>query len=140
MKEIVTRGTGKNRIPSCIRQVFLVAIAAGLSLGGSSGMLHAFADPSVPVIVIHAKRYAFAPSQITLQAGRTVRLVFVSDDVPHSIAIPGLHIELPIVRNPKSQVVITPTETGDFAGECARYCGVGHDKMTFVVHVLKQSQ
>jgi cytochrome c oxidase subunit 2 len=92
------------------------------------------------VIVIHAKRYAFVPSQITLQTGHPVRLVFVSDDVPHSITIPGLQIEAPIARNAVNQVVIAPPAAGDFAGECTRYCGVGHDRMKFVVHVLKQIQ
>lgn len=90
-----------------------------------------------PVIVIHAKRFAFTPSQITLEAGKAVRLVFVTEDVTHSIAVPGLGIDLPIWRNRSNQIVIAPAATGDFAGGCTRYCGIGHDKMKFVIHVIK---
>ncbi|GGG99120.1 cupredoxin domain-containing protein [Silvibacterium dinghuense] len=111
-----------------------------LSSSGSHSAGHVLAETSAPAIVIHAKRYAFVPSQITLQAGRTVRLTFISDDVPHSIAIPGLQIDVPIAGNPVSEVVITPSAAGDFTGMCTRYCGADHDKIAFVVHVIEQRQ
>ena len=93
------------------------------------------AETKTPVITIHAKCYTFSPSEITLKRGQEVKLVFVSDDVPHAVVVDGLGIDLNIENHRSSQVVITPTETGDFKGRCSRYCGTGHSAMAFVVHV-----
>lgn len=100
-------------------------------------MEQGYAESAPPVIVIHAKRFAFVPSQITLEAGKPVHLVFVTNDVTHGIAVPGLGIDMPIWRFRSNQIVITPATAGDFKGECTRYCGVGHDKMKFVIHVVR---
>ncbi|HCT60891.1 MULTISPECIES: cupredoxin domain-containing protein [Acidobacterium] len=94
-----------------------------------------YAVAKMPVIVVHARRFAFVPAQITLRVGQPVRLVFVSDDVTHSITIPGLGIDLPIRRGYPAEIVVTPSRRGDFRGECTHYCGAGHDRMKFVVHV-----
>lgn len=95
------------------------------------------AEPRIPVITIHAKRYEFKPAEITLKAGQKVRLVFLTDDVTHSVVVNGIGIDLPIWKNRSNEVVITPHQTGDFTGECSRYCGIGHDRMTFTVHVTR---
>ncbi len=105
--------------------------------GNSTAMDQGRTESALPVIVIHAKRFAFIPSQITLEAGKAVRLVFVTDDITHSVAVPGLGIDMPIWRFRSNQIVVTPAATGDFAGECTRYCGIGHDRMKFVVHVVR---
>lgn len=119
------------------RQIIFVAAVIFFFAGCVTASEPGYAASMTPVITIHAKRFAFLPSQITLKAGETVRLVFVSDDVNHSISVPEAGIDLQIWRHRTNQIVITPTKIGDFSGECARYCGVGHDKMTFTVHVVR---
>jgi cytochrome c oxidase subunit II len=89
----------------------------------------------IPAITIHAKRYQFDPSEITLKQGETVRLIFIADDAPHGITVKGLGLDLELPRHAAREKVLTPLTIGDFAGECSRYCGNGHDRMTFVVHV-----
>lgn len=96
-----------------------------------------YAGEQTPVITIHAKRYEFVPAEITVAAGKPVKLVFVADDVGHGISVDGLFSDLNILPGKPTAVVITPSKAGDFAGECSRYCGSGHERMKFVVHVVE---
>jgi cytochrome c oxidase subunit 2 len=97
--------------------------------------------PAVPAgsqqrtIEIHAKRFAFSPAEIEVKKGETVTLSLISEDVPHSLLIEGLGVNVAIAKGHPSQVQITPTKVGDFAGRCGRFCGSGHGQMRFVVHV-----
>ena len=95
----------------------------------------ASANAHIPVITIHARRYQFQPSQITLKQGETVRLLFIADDAPHGITVKALGLDFELPRHKAREKVLTPPTVGDFAGECSRYCGNGHDRMIFVVHV-----
>lgn len=88
-------------------------------------------------IEIHAKRFAFAPAEITVKKGETVSLSLISDDVPHSLLIEGLGVNAAIAKGHASQVQIMPTKSGDFAGRCGKFCGSGHGQMRFVVHVTE---
>jgi len=108
--------------------VILIALA-------SLSVCQVHADTKVPSITIHAKRYEFMPSEITLKQGQQVKLVFISNDVPHGIAIMDLGVSLDLRKNHPNQVIITPDKVGTFEGVCSRYCGAGHDRMTFTVHV-----
>ena len=93
------------------------------------------AQESIPAIEIHAHRFAFAPSEITLNVGKPVKLVLVSDDVPHSLLVPGLKINKEVTKGHPAEITITPDSAGDFRGECGRFCGNGHGSMLFVIHV-----
>jgi cytochrome c oxidase subunit 2 len=87
------------------------------------------------VIEIHAKRFAFSPAEITVKKGEIVTLSLISEDVPHSLLIEGLGVNAAVSKGHPIQVKLTPDKTGDFAGRCGRFCGVGHGGMRFVVHV-----
>lgn len=86
-------------------------------------------------IEIHAHRYEFTPSEITVKRGETVRLKLFSDDVPHSLLIKDLGVNQSITKGKPSEVIITPQQVGDFHGQCGRFCGSGHGKMQIDVHV-----
>ncbi|MGH9560840.1 MAG: cupredoxin domain-containing protein [Terracidiphilus sp.] len=97
---------------------------------------HALSAQSAPRrIEVHAKRFAFQPSEITLKKGETVTLALTSDDVAHSLVIEGLHVNAPITKGHITEVTITPGTVGDFEGRCGRFCGSGHGRMKFAVHV-----
>lgn len=97
---------------------------------------HAISSQSAPRrIEIHAKRYVFQPSEITVKKGEAVTLALTSDDVAHSLAIEDLHVNAAITKGHTTEVTITPDKTGDFQGRCGRFCGSGHGHMKFVVHV-----
>ena len=101
------------------------------------------AGPALPApgqqrtIEIHAKRFAFSPAEITIKKGETVTLSMTSEDVPHSLLIEGLGVNAAITKGHPTQVQIESDKTGDFAGRCGRFCGSGHGKMRFVVHVTE---
>jgi cytochrome c oxidase subunit 2 len=92
----------------------------------------------IRTITVHAKRYAFVPAEITLSKGETVRLRLVSDDVDHGLAVKGLGIHADMLRKKTVDVMVTPEQTGDFAGTCSRFCGAGHGAMKLTVHVVEE--
>jgi cytochrome c oxidase subunit 2 len=95
----------------------------------------AVAQEAARTIEIHAKRFSFDPTEITVKKGETVKLVVTSDDVEHSLSIPGLHVNATIKKDHPAEVTITPDKVGNFPGKCGHYCGSGHGSMKFVVHV-----
>lgn len=90
----------------------------------------------VKTITIHAKKYEFMPAEITLKKGETVKLELTSDDVRHSLEVKALGINGDMQKGKITDVTVTPEQTGDFKGKCGHFCGMGHDKMHFVVHVV----
>lgn len=93
------------------------------------------AQTPTKTIEIHAHRFAFVPSEITIKRGEAVKLELISDDVPHSLRVPGLRINQEVSKGHPADVTITPNSAGDFRGECGRFCGSGHGSMLFMIHV-----
>src|SRR5271167_3309232 len=88
-------------------------------------------------IVIHARKFAFLPNTITLKKDETVKLILISDDVRHGLAVRGVGIRAEIKPGHPANVIVTPVALGDFPGSCLFYCGSGHRDMEFVVHVVE---
>jgi len=95
----------------------------------------AVAEESGRTIEIHAHRFAFTPSEITVKKGETVKLELFSDDVPHSLQIKDLGINQVVTKGKPAEVTFTPDKAGDFHGQCGRFCGAGHGQMSISVHV-----
>ncbi len=90
----------------------------------------------VRVITIRAKKYEFIPSEINLKKDQTVKLELSSEDVEHSLEVRGLGINGIMKKGEVTDVVVTPTKIGDFKGKCGKFCGFGHGRMHFLVHVV----
>lgn len=86
-------------------------------------------------IEVHAKRFSFSPSEINVKKGHTIDIHLISEDVTHALFVPDLGIKQEVSKGHPVDVVVTPESTGDFHGQCARFCGAGHGTMTFTVHV-----
>lgn len=95
----------------------------------------AMAEQPARVIAVHAHRFAFEPSSITVHRGETIRLELISDDVPHALVIRGLGINETASKSHPGELVFTANQAGDFAGHCGRFCGSGHGRMVFTLHV-----
>jgi cytochrome c oxidase subunit 2 len=93
------------------------------------------AQDSPKVIEIHAKRFSFTPSEITLVKGETVTLDLIADDTVHGLSIPDLNVNATINKGKETRVEVTPSQTGTFNGQCNHFCGVGHGSMLFKVTV-----
>jgi cytochrome c oxidase subunit 2 len=95
----------------------------------------AYASGSPKVIEIAAKRFAFAPDQITLKKGETVILRLHSEDVTHGFFMRKLKIDTEVEPGHTTDVTITPDVAGTFTTICDHFCGANHGnmKMTIVV-------
>jgi cytochrome c oxidase subunit II len=116
-------------------KVTRVAMALALGLYCLIASARVPAEDSAQTIEIHAKRFAFEPAEITVKSGETVHLHIVSDDVPHSLVVKGLGIDATVTKAHPAEVSFTAKQPGDYDGRCGRFCGSGHGRMTFSVHV-----
>ncbi len=91
---------------------------------------------AVKTIEVHAKKFEFVPAEITVTKGHPVKLELISDDVAHSLRIDPLDLNVRMPAGEKVETTITPAQTGDFKGRCGVYCGFGHGKMYFTIHVV----
>ncbi|HTU49481.1 MAG TPA: cupredoxin domain-containing protein [Acidobacteriaceae bacterium] len=117
----------------------IIAIAiVGTSLIAQENPAPAPAATARPArtIMIHAKKYEFIPAEITLKKDQTVKLELTSDDVEHSLEVPGLGINSVMKKGVVTEIDVTPTKIGNFKGKCGKFCGFGHGKMHFMVHVV----
>ena len=90
-----------------------------------------------PRIEITASKFSYSPSEITLKKGRQVTLVFHSTDVTHGFKLPELNIKSEIHKGQDTEITITPTQTGQFVGKCAHFCGKGHGSMILHVNIVE---
>ena len=122
-----------------VKLALIAAIATvGLPLIAQENPAPAPAATATPArtITIHAKKYEFIPAEITLKKDQTVKIELTSGDVEHSLELPGLGINSVMKKGEVTEVDVTPTEIGDFKGKCGKFCGLGHRKMHFMVHVV----
>ena len=94
-----------------------------------------YAQAATHAIEIHAKRFSFTPSEITVQKGETVKLTLISDDVTHKLVIPDFQVRQEVSKGHPAEVTFVANKAGDFHGMCGHFCGSGHGSMTFTVHV-----
>src|ERR1700744_5478691 len=87
------------------------------------------------IIEIHAKRFSFTPSEITLVKGETATLAITAEDTTHGLSIPDLNVNVTLNKGKTVKVDVTPSQTGTFQGQCNHFCGVGHGSMLFKVIV-----
>ncbi|MBL0419333.1 cytochrome c oxidase subunit II [Ramlibacter sp. AW1] len=75
--------------------------------------------------------------ELRLPVGRTVHLHVTSDDVIHSFWVPRLGGKLDALPGRVQVVRLRADQAGEFLGQCAEYCGVGHAHMKMVVHAME---
>jgi len=98
---------------------------------------HSRAQEAPKKIEITAKRFEFSPNEITVKKGEPVELIVTSQDVDHGLKITELGVNLKISKGKPSEAAFTPTEVGDFTGQCTSFCGPGHGGMKMTVHVTE---
>jgi cytochrome c oxidase subunit II len=93
------------------------------------------APGSVQTIQIHAKRYQFEPSIITVKRGETVKLLLTSEDRTHGFMVKPLGVDTDIEPGKTTEVTITPQKAGTYTTICDHYCGLGHNGMKMKIVV-----
>ena len=97
--------------------------------------VHANAAPRR--IELTAKRFEFTPGEITLKKGEPVVIVLKSMDVAHGLSFRELGFNVKASKGQTSEAAFTPTQTGDFVGQCSVFCGSGHGHMKLTLHVVE---
>jgi cytochrome c oxidase subunit 2 len=88
--------------------------------------------PQTPkVIRVSAERFAFTPSEITVEKGTTIEFHLTSDDTDHGFRIIGTDVDAQIPKRRRGETVVkyTADTAGRFIIECSRPCGAGHTAM-----------
>jgi cytochrome c oxidase subunit 2 len=65
----------------------------------------------------------------------TTGLKLLSADVDHSFWVPSLYGKVDTVPNKENDIVLDPTQTGVYEGQCAQFCGTAHAQMLLRVYV-----
>lgn len=89
------------------------------------------ADGTEPVVLAN---------EIRLPVGEPVEFIFDSPDVIHSFWIPALGGKMDIVPGRRTRLLLEPTRTGTFRGQCAEFCGTSHALMAFAVVVSEKEE
>jgi cytochrome c oxidase subunit 2 len=87
-------------------------------------------------IEVTAKRFDFAPAEITVKKGEPVVIVLKSADVAHGLRFRDLGVNVKVDKGKTGELSFTPKKTGDFVGQCSVFCGSGHGKMKLTLHVV----
>jgi cytochrome c oxidase subunit II len=108
-----------------IRWAGATVLAAVLMVRGA-----ATADRPIHEIQITARRYAFEPVTIQVNAGERVRVVIRSTDGVHGFSIPKLKIDVQVPKGGESVTVeFTAPAAGRYEIACSEFCGSGHGQM-----------
>ena len=76
------------------------------------------------------------PPEIVLPVGQTVRFQLVANDVIHSFWVPEFLAKRDLIPEVDNEVDIDVTETGEWTGRCAEFCGLDHWQMYFTVKAV----
>jgi len=120
------------------RKHVTLAVFIGTLLGPAFLIQPAVTQAAPKKIEITAKRFTFEPAEITVEQGEPVVLELKSVDVTHGLRIRELHVDVKVNKGATTEASFTPTSVGDFVAHCSVFCGSGHGKMTFTVHVVKK--
>ena len=74
---------------------------------------------------------------LRLPRGRPVHLTMEARDVIHSFYVPEFRQKRDLVPGEVTNLIITPTKTGEYTLRCAELCGLGHATMLQKVEVIE---
>ncbi|HEX5367481.1 MAG TPA: cytochrome c oxidase subunit II [Acidimicrobiales bacterium] len=80
------------------------------------------------------------PPEMVLPVGEPVELRLVSADVNHSFWVPDFLSKRDLIPGVDNEISLTPTETGEYVGRCAEFCGLDHWRMTYTVRVVEPDE
>jgi cytochrome c oxidase subunit 2 len=115
------------------RRSFL-RLAAGGAVASAAAELAVSANET-RYIGIHARKFEFTPSEITVTKGRPVTLALTSADFTHGFNMPDFGVRKDLIPGRTIEVMITPTKEGRYHFLCDNFCGDGHDRMSGILVV-----
>lgn len=79
-------------------------------------------------------------NELHLPAGVPAVITLMSPDVIHSFWVPALAGKLDMIPGRVNRLLVEPTRTGVYRGQCAEYCGGSHALMALVAVVHDRAQ
>ena len=98
----------------------------------------AVAQSAAPKIIrVSAERFAYTPSEITVERGTVIEFHLTSQDTDHGFRIIGTEVDAQIPKRRRGETVVkyTADTAGRFIIECSRPCGAGHTAMRAILVV-----
>ncbi len=80
------------------------------------------------------------PGELRIPVGRDIDVQIRSTDVNHSFWVPKLAGKTDAIQNHPNHMWLRATKEGEFAGQCAEFCGLDHYKMRFTVYAMPQAE
>jgi cytochrome c oxidase subunit 2 len=95
-------------------------------------------DTPEKVIHITARRFEYAPAEITLAVGVPVILELETLDRAHGFELTEFKVREDIKPGGVTRVRIVPSRTGTFPFRCDVFCGKGHEDMAGEIRVVEK--
>jgi cytochrome c oxidase subunit II len=76
------------------------------------------------------------PAEMVVPVGEPVHVTLTSPDVVHSFYVPIFLFKRDAIPGRPNAFEFTVEEAGTYRGQCAEFCGVNHDRMTFSVRAV----
>lgn len=112
------------------RNLCLGAMAGiGTLMLGSTMEAHGKPKKKERVIKITARKFQYAPNEITVRQGESVVLEFTSIDFVHGFSVPDLHLRADLPPGQMTRVRLPTDEAGTYDFLCDNFCGSGHESM-----------
>ena len=118
-------------LPIWTRAIWVLAALGVSSCTTISSTQGTKAEDGTRIIRIEAERFSYSPSQIRVQKGEQVRLIFTSRDTTHGVSIAEYHVRKDIPPRGKGEAIVefTADKAGSFVYRCSHLCGAGHAMM-----------
>jgi len=84
-------------------------------------------------------QYGITSYELVVPVNQRIHFSMTSEDVVHDFWVPQWGPKQDLLPGMTTNLLITPTEIGDFTVICSQLCGVGHTYMSAPVQVLSQS-
>jgi cytochrome c oxidase subunit 2 len=78
--------------------------------------------------------------QLVLPIDRAARFTMTSVDVIHSFWVPNFGQKMDAVPGIETEIVVTPTRTGEYKVVCTELCGLGHATMRAAARVVSEEE
>jgi cytochrome c oxidase subunit 2 len=83
---------------------------------------------------------ADVPAVMVVPVGEPVHVTLTSPDVIHSFYVPIFLFKRDAIPGRPNTFEFTVEEEGTYGGQCAEFCGVNHDRMTFSVRAVPRAE
>jgi cytochrome c oxidase subunit II len=79
-------------------------------------------------------------NEIWLPVGKKAQINLHSNNVIHSFWVPRLSGKMDVIPGHVNTMSVTPTEVGEYYGDCAEFCGDQHAWMRFKINVVPEDE